>query len=310
MPTSSSDLLSQLDTIISEGRNPDTLHIDEGSALDIVTLLNAEDHKVAPAIAAILPQVAAAVDVIVARLERGGRLIYTGAGTSGRLGILDAAECRPTFSVPDGLVVGLIAGGRTAIEHAVEGAEDNEQQGAADLDAIALQPDDVVVGLTASGRTPYVCGALSHARQHGAATIAIACTPDSPVFTDAQLALCPVVGPEALTGSTRLKAGTAQKLLLNMLSTATMIRMGKTYQNLMVDVQASNQKLKARALRIVMQATGCGREQAEQALHAAGQQTKAAILMLLTHSSAEEAQAILDASAGRLSPALARHQPE
>lgn len=300
MAGSQETLLAQLDTLISEGRNPATMHIDEGTSLDIVRMINREDHQVAPAIEKILPEIAEAVDRIVDGLSREGRLFYIGAGTSGRLGILDAVECRPTFSVNDTLVNGIIAGGERAITHAVEGAEDDEVQGQKDLDAHAITRNDVVVGLSASGRTPYVCGALRRASEHGCTTIGIACTPESPVLTLSDIALCPVVGPEALTGSTRMKSGTAQKLILNMLSTASMIRLGKTYQNLMVDVNASNEKLRARAIRIVMQATGCEISIAKQALSEAGQKTKVAIVMILCNVEATIASEMLQNSNGFL----------
>lgn len=300
MAGSQETLLAQLDTLISEGRNPATMHIDEGTSLDIVRMINREDHHVAPAIEKILPEIGEAVDRIVDGLSRKGRLFYIGAGTSGRLGILDAVECRPTFSVDDTLVNGIIAGGERAITHAVEGAEDDEVQGQKDLDAHTITRNDVVVGLSASGRTPYVCGALRRASKHGCTTIGIACTPESPVLTLSDIALCPVVGPEALTGSTRMKSGTAQKLILNMLSTASMIRLGKTYQNLMVDVNASNEKLRARAIRIVMQATGCEISIAKQALSEAGQKTKVAIVMILCNVDATIASEMLQNSNGFL----------
>lgn len=300
-------LLEQLNQLVSEGRNPDTLHIDTASTLDIVTAINTEDHKVAPAVAACLPDIARAVDFIADALQNGGRLIYTGAGTSGRLGILDAVECRPTFSVPDTLVVGVIAGGKTAIEHAVEGAEDDRGQGALDLADISLSAHDVVVGLSASGRTPYVTGALEYARQTGCNTIGVACSPDTPVLQAADVAICPLVGPEALTGSTRMKSGTAQKLVLNMLSTATMIKQGKTYQNLMVDVNATNHKLKARARRIVMQATDCDEATATDALQQAEQQAKLAILLVLTGLDVESARTLLSQQKGYLRHALKAH---
>ena len=300
MAGSQETLLAQLDTLISEGRNPATMHIDEGTSLDIVRMINREDHHVAPAIEKILPEIAEAVDRIVDGLGHKGRLFYIGAGTSGRLGILDAVECRPTFSVDDTLVNGIIAGGQRAITHAVEGAEDDDIQGQKDLDAHAITRNDVIVGLSASGRTPYVCGALRRASEHGCTTIGIACTPESPVLTLSDIALCPVVGPEALTGSTRMKSGTAQKLILNMLSTASMIRLGKTYQNLMVDVNASNEKLRARAIRIVMQATGCEISIAKQALSEAGQKTKVAIVMVLCNVDATIASEMLQNSNGFL----------
>ncbi len=299
------DIMQQLTQLMSEGRNPDTMNLDAGSTLEIVSAINAEDQKVAPAVATQLPAIARAVDIIVERLRRKGRLIYVGAGTSGRLGILDAVECRPTFSVPDTLVVGVIAGGQRAIEHAVEGAEDNEPQGAQDLQALSLQSNDVVVGLSASGRTPYVAGALAYAQATGCATIAIACSPGTRILQQADVAICPQVGPEALTGSTRMKSGTAQKLVLNTLSTASMVKLGKSYSNLMVDVNASNHKLRARAVRIVMQATECDEATAKTALQEAGQQAKVAILMILSGASAEHASALLNQQQGYLRNALA-----
>lgn len=286
-------LLAELDRIVSEGRNPETMDIDVLSTEGILACINHEDARVAPAVASELPAIAEAVDTIVSKLQQGGRLIYTGAGTSGRLGILDAVECRPTFSVPDTLVRGVIAGGDTAITQAVEGAEDDEAQGQRDLEQLDLKASDVVVGLSASGRTPYVLGALRYANSIGCATVGVACTPQAPVLREASMAICPEVGPECLTGSTRMKAGTAQKLVLNMLSTATMIKLGKTYQNLMVDVNASNHKLRARAKRIVMQATECDEASAEHALAQANQQAKVAILMLLTDIDADEARSRL-----------------
>ncbi|MBU2978716.1 N-acetylmuramic acid 6-phosphate etherase [Alteromonas sp. C1M14] len=288
-----SDLLAQLNKIVSEGRNPETMDIDLLSTDAILRKINQEDAKVANAVAQEIPQIANAVDTIVSRLQAGGRLVYTGAGTSGRLGILDAVECRPTFSVPDTLVIGIIAGGETAIQHAVEGAEDNKTQGAKDIKAIDFCEKDVLVGLSASGRTPYVVGALEYAASLGAATISIACNPDSIVLDAASIPICPVVGPECLTGSTRMKSGTAQKLVLNMLSTASMIRLGKTYQNLMVDVNATNEKLKARAIRIVMQATDCTKEEASKALEDAKHNAKVAIMMILTDTNASEAETML-----------------
>ncbi len=307
MTTSDSHtLLAELDRIVSEGRNPDTMDIDVLSTEGILARINHEDAKVAPAVASELPAIAEAVDIIVHQLQQGGRLIYTGAGTSGRLGILDAVECRPTFSVADSLVRGVIAGGETAITQAVEGAEDNQAQGQRDLEELDLTANDVVVGLSASGRTPYVLGALRYANQLGCATVGVACTPQAPVLQEAGTAICPEVGPECLTGSTRMKAGTAQKLVLNMLSTATMIRLGKTYENLMVDVNASNQKLHARAKRIVMQATDCDAARAEEALAQADNQAKVAILMLLTDSGADEARARLANNDGFLRRAAGR----
>lgn len=297
-------LLQDLARLTSEGRNPATLDIDTKSALEIVTLMNQQDQTVPAAIAAVLPAIADAVELIETALRGGGRLIYTGAGTSGRLGVLDAAECPPTFSVPHGMVTGLIAGGEAAMFRAQEGAEDSEQQGEQDLRDLGLTKKDVVVGIAASGRTPYVMGGLRYASSLGAGTVALACNAGSAIGREAAIAIEPQVGPEVITGSTRLKAGTAQKLVLNMLSTAAMVRLGKVYQNLMVDVHASNKKLEARAIRIVMQATGENEQAAAQALADAGNEVKPAILMLLTGLSADEARQRLQQHNGVLRRAL------
>lgn len=293
-----------LGALVSETRNPNTLTLDEMSTLEMVTAFNQEDRKVPEAIAAVLPQVAQAVDLAATALAAGGRIIYLGAGTSGRLGVLDASECPPTFGVDHGVVVGLIAGGPGALLKAVEGAEDNPALGAADLVAINLEARDLVVGLAASGRTPYVIGALRHARQLGCATVAISCNPDSPIAQEAQVAISPVVGPEALTGSTRLKSGTAQKLVLNMISTGAMVKSGKVYQNLMVDVKATNEKLVDRACRIVVEATGAPRAEAEQALQQTGFEVKPAILMILAQVGADEARQRLADHRGYLRAAI------
>ncbi|HAT3805526.1 TPA: N-acetylmuramic acid 6-phosphate etherase, partial [Serratia marcescens] len=292
--------------LVSETRNPATMGLDEMSTLEMVRCFNQEDRKVPEAIEKVLPAIAQAVDLAAAALKAGGRLIYLGAGTSGRLGVLDASECPPTFGVPHGVVVGLIAGGPGALLKAVEGAEDDEALGEADLRALNLTAVDMVVGLAASGRTPYVIGALRYARGLGCPTVAISCNPDSPIAHEAQVAISPVVGPEALTGSTRLKSGTAQKLVLNMLSTGAMVKLGKVYQNLMVDVKATNVKLVDRACRIVVEATGAERAQAEAALAQTGFEVKPAILMILAGVSAEEAQQRLQRHDGYLRAALAR----
>lgn len=298
------DLLNDLARLASEGRNPDTLDIDLKSTLDIVTTINAQDQRVPEAVARVLPEIAAAVDLIVAALRRGGRLVYLGAGTSGRLGVLDASECPPTFSVPAGMVVGLIAGGEAAMFRAQEGAEDDAARGEQDLRDIDLSDKDVVVGIAASGRTPYVLGGLRYARALGAGTVALACNPGSLIGREAAIAIEPEVGPEVITGSTRLKSGTAQKLVLNMLSTASMIRLGKVYQNLMVDLNASNKKLEARAIRIVMQATGTDEGTAARALDDADREVKLAILMLLSGLGKAEARARLQRGQGVLRRAL------
>ncbi len=295
-----------LGALVSETRNPATMGLDEMSTLDMVRCFNLEDRKVPEAIEKVLPAIAQAVDLAAAALKAGGRLIYLGAGTSGRLGVLDASECPPTFGVPHGVVVGLIAGGPGALLKAVEGAEDDAALGEADLRALNLTAVDMVVGLAASGRTPYVIGALRYARGLGCPTAAISCNPDSPIAHEAQVAISPVVGPEALTGSTRLKSGTAQKLVLNMLSTGAMVKLGKVYQNLMVDVKATNFKLVDRACRIVVEATGAERAQAEAALAQTGFEVKPAILMILAGVSADEAQQRLQRHDGYLRAALAR----
>lgn len=294
-----------LGALVSETRNPETMTLDEMSTLEMVTCFNREDRKVPQAIAAVLPEIAQAIDLAASALRAGGRLIYLGAGTSGRLGVLDASECPPTFGVPHGVVVGLIAGGPEAMFKAVEGAEDDAALGERDLQDLALTPVDMVIGLAASGRTPYVIGALRYARQLGCPTVAISCNPGSPIAAEAQVAISPVVGPEALTGSTRMKSGTAQKLVLNMISTGAMVKWGKVYQNLMVDVKATNVKLVDRACRIVVEATGAERSQAEAALAQTDFEVKPAILMLLAGVSAEEAQRRLQVHHGYLRAALA-----
>lgn len=293
-----------LGSLVSETRNAETLDLDNLSTLDMVTRFNQQDATVATAVSLTLPQIAQAVDAAAAALSAGGRLIYIGAGTSGRLGILDASECPPTFGVPHDRVIGLIAGGQGAMFKAVEGAEDSEELGVRDLQALTLTADDMVVGLAASGRTPYVIGALRYARQLGCRTAAVSCNPDSPIAREADIAISPVVGPEALTGSTRLKSGTAQKMVLNMISTGAMVKTGKVWQNLMVDMKATNIKLVDRARRMVCEATGCDARQAEDVLKQAQYEVKTAILMILADLSAEQAQQRLDTHKGFLRAAL------
>ncbi|MBN3042550.1 N-acetylmuramic acid 6-phosphate etherase [Pectobacterium brasiliense] len=293
-----------LGTLVSETRNPATMTLDQLSTLEMMHAFNQEDRKVPEAIAQVLPAIAEAVDLATASLQEGGRLIYLGAGTSGRLGVLDASECPPTFGVPHGLVIGLIAGGPGALLKAVEGAEDDPALGEADLKALDVTAADMVVGLAASGRTPYVIGALRYARDVGCRTAAISCNPHSPIAQEAQVAISPVVGPEALTGSTRLKSGTAQKLVLNMISTGAMVKLGKVYQNLMVDVKATNVKLLDRACRIVVEATGAEREKAQQALVQADNEVKPAILMLLANIDVAAARERLKQHNGYLREAL------
>ncbi|MEJ4045223.1 N-acetylmuramic acid 6-phosphate etherase [Erwinia sp. SLM-02] len=293
-----------LGSLVSESRNADTLDLDSLSTLEMVTRFNQQDATVASAVSLTLPQVAQAVDAAAAALSAGGRIIYTGAGTSGRLGVLDASECPPTFGVPHDRVIGLIAGGQGAMFKAVEGAEDDEALGARDLQALDLSPNDMVIGLAASGRTPYVIGALRYARQLGCRTAAVSCNPGSPIAREAEIAISPVVGPEALTGSTRLKSGTAQKLVLNMISTGAMVKIGKVWQNLMVDMKATNIKLVDRARRMVCEATGCTPQQAEEALGQVEYEVKTAILMILADLSGSEARERLARHGGFLRAAL------
>lgn len=293
-----------LSQMITEGRNPASQNIDELSTEAMLRVINDEDKKVALAVEAIMPQIAAAVDAICAAFQAGGRLIYCGAGTSGRLGILDASECPPTFGTPREQVIGLIAGGHTAILQAVENAEDNREQGAQDLKDIHFSRHDVLVGIAASGRTPYVLGSLAYANELGATTVSLTCNPGSAMSQVAAIALTPVVGPEVVTGSSRMKAGTAQKLVLNMLTTGSMIRSGKVYGNLMVDVEATNQKLVQRQVNIVMQATDCDEATASAALTACGGHCKTAILMVLADLAADEAKALLSQHQGFIRQAL------
>lgn len=297
-------LLTELNQMVSEERNPNTMDIDQLSSEQILKQINHEDAQVANAITPCLPQIAQAVDYIVEGFQNGGRLVYIGAGTSGRLGILDAVECPPTFSVNHEQVVGIIAGGNQAIYKAVEGAEDSTTLGQKDLEQIDFGANDVLVGIAASGRTPYVIGALDYAKSLGAKTVSISCNPGSILSRYADANICPVVGPEVLTGSTRMKSGTAQKLVLNMLSTAAMIRNGKSYQNLMVDVNASNEKLYARAIRIVMQATECDRQTAETALENTNYKAKLAILHILTGADLQVGERTLEQHGGFLRPAI------
>ena len=302
-------LLSELEQLVSEERNPRTMGIDLMATPEIVKTINAEDRLVPEAVGKTLPQVAQAVDRIVEAFGKGGRLIYIGAGTSGRLGVLDASECPPTFGVPPSMVVGLIAGGPDALLRASEGAEDRPEAGIADLQGIALTGNDVVVGIAVSGRTPYVIGALNYAKSLRAVTVSLTCNPDSAIARMADISIAPLVGPEVVTGSTRLKSGSAQKLVLNMLSTASMIRIGKTYQNLMVDLHASNEKLVARAIRIVMQATDCAIDEAEAALERTGNDVKLAILTTLTGKSVDDARTAIRHSSGFLRRALGGSTP-
>ncbi|RDF04155.1 MULTISPECIES: N-acetylmuramic acid 6-phosphate etherase [Haemophilus] len=298
------NLLQTLSTLITEQRNPNSMHVDSLSALEIVQLMNQEDKQVPLAIEKCLPQIAQAVECIVAAFQQGGRLVYIGAGTSGRLGVLDASECPPTFGVSPEMVKGIIAGGERALRHPIEGAEDSKAQAVVDLQTIQFSSKDVLVGIAASGRTPYVIGALEYAKSLGSVMVSIASNPNSAMANIVDIAIDTVVGSEVLTGSSRLKSGTAQKLVLNMLTTASMILMGKCYQNLMVDVQASNEKLKARAIRIVMQATDCDKALAEETLKQADQNAKLAIMMILSGLDRAQAEALLEKHQGKLQLAL------
>lgn len=294
----------QWNTIKTEERNERTLHIDRLSTLDMVRLINEEDKKVAPAVERELPNIAAAVDVIADRLRLGGRLVYSGCGTSGRLGVLDAVECPPTYSTDPGQVVGLMAGGCEAMFQAVEGAEDDEALGRTDLETIGFCEKDVLVGIAASGRTPYVLGAMACAKSLGAPVISVSCVPGSPAAQAADIAIAPTPGPEVITGSTRMKSGTAQKMVLNMLSTGAMIKLGKVYGNLMVDVKPSNEKLVNRCVRIVRTATEAGEEEAVRALEARGYRPKTAIIMLLMNVGPDEARKLLSKAQGRVADVL------
>ncbi|MGW7284952.1 N-acetylmuramic acid 6-phosphate etherase [Streptomyces sp. NPDC054847] len=304
MTSTYGELRAQLATLTTEAFRPELADIDRLPTLEIARIMNGEDATVPAAVAAQLPAIAAAIDGTAERMSRGGRLIYAGAGTAGRLGVLDASECPPTFNTDPSEVLGLIAGGPTAMVKAVEGAEDSKELAAADLDGLELTADDTVVGISASGRTPYAIGAVEHARALGALTIGLSCNADSALAAAAEHGIEVVTGPELLTGSTRLKAGTAQKLVLNMISTITMIRLGKTYGNLMVDVRASNDKLRARSRRIVALATGASDEEIESALEATDGEVKNAILVLLGDVDAPTAATLLARTSGHLRAAL------
>jgi N-acetylmuramic acid 6-phosphate etherase len=296
--------VEKLSTLVTEGRNSNTLNIDSLSTIDMISMINQEDKTVPLAVERVKESIAKAVDVIAERLSAGGRLIYIGAGTSGRLGIVDASECPPTFGVDFELVQGLIAGGNTAIFKAVEGAEDNEQLGQTDLINKNISAKDVVCGIAASGRTPYVIGGMNYAKTLGAAVICVTMNPDSEMAKLADIAISVVVGPEVIMGSTRMKAGTAQKLVLNMLTTGAMIKLGKVYGNLMVDVKASNEKLIARAKRIVMLATSPDLEQAEKVLEETNYDVKLSIMMIKTGLVKEKARKLLEDNKGYVQKAI------
>ncbi|MFH8766333.1 N-acetylmuramic acid 6-phosphate etherase [Streptomyces althioticus] len=303
-PSGHDQLRAQLAVMATEEYRPELADIDSMSTLDIARLMNGEDAIVTKAVETQLPRIATAIDAIAKRMARGGRLIYAGAGTAGRLGVLDASECPPTFNTDPSQVVGLIAGGPSAMVEAVEGAEDSEEFARQDLDQLVLSADDIVVGISASGRTPYAVEAVRYARTGGALTVGLSCNPDSALAAAAEHGIEVVVGPEVITGSTRLKAGTAQKLVLNMLSTITMVRIGKTYGNLMVDLRASNEKLRARSHRIVELATEASDDAIEQALAATDGEVKNAILSLLGSVDGPTAARLLEDAHGHLRKAL------
>ena len=294
--------LNKLDT---EQRNPASMSIDTLSTLDMAALINREDHRCAEAVRLVLPEIAQSIDLIYEQLRKGGRLFYAGAGTSGRLGVLDAAECPPTYGVSPDLVVGLIAGGPSAFLKAVEGAEDSLELGKQDLIAHGFGPNDALVGIAASGRTPYVIGAMDYARETGAPVMALTCCRNSEMSRHADVTMAPIPGPEVVTGSSRMKSGTCQKLVLNMLSTCVMIKLGKVYGNLMVDVKASNEKLYDRAVRIVCSATGADGETAKAALAMCGYACKTAIVMILLGLTPQEAESALAEKEGRIARVLA-----
>ena len=293
-----------LKAMATESRNPNTMNLDTMSPLEVVTIMNQEDANVLKAIRLVLPQIARCAELAKQTIQSGGRIIYMGAGTSGRLGVLDAVECPPTFGVPYGTVIGLVASGAAAFDKPIEDAEDSPEEGKKDLRSIGLCSGDLLIGIAASGRTPYVLGGLEYAKALGCHTAAIVCNPDSPMASAAELAIEVFPGPECVTGSTRLKAGTCQKLILNMISTAAMVGCGKVYQNLMVDVEPSNAKLVVRARNIVMEATGCDRQTAEEALSQAGGHAKTAITMILASCSAQEAGARLARANGHVREAI------
>lgn len=300
----------ELTRATTEQRNPRSMGLDRMSSLEIAKLMNDEDKGVALAVEKVLPEVAKAIDWAREALGKGGRLIYIGAGTSGRLGVLDAAECPPTFGVEPGVVVGLIAGGDRALTTSVEGAEDDPILCEEDLRSLGLNSKDLVVGLAASGRTPYVLGGFAYAKKVGCRTVAISCNSESAIGREAGLSIEPVTGPEVLTGSTRLKAGTAEKMVLNMISTGSMVGLGKAYENLMVDVQQSNHKLTSRAVNIVCEATGCSTESARETLDRSLQDVKVAVVMLLAGISVEEARGRLESSSGHVRGALEQRSSE
>ena len=289
----SSALFAHLQRLVTERRNPRSMSIDAASTTDILRIINAEDKRVPDAVASELEYIAKAVDLVTAVLKGGGRLFYVGAGTSGRLGILDASECPPTYGTPPEMVQGIIAGGPEAVFRSQEGAEDSPEDGAKALHSAGVTPDDIVCGIAASRRTPFVVGAVAEARRMGCKTLYLTCNPRSEFDLDVDVAICVVVGPEVIMGSTRMKSGTAQKLVLNMITTASMIKLGKVYQNMMVDLQMTAEKLVERSRRTVMMVTGLSYEDAQHALDSAGGHVKTALVMTLAGTSAETARQLL-----------------
>ncbi|MCY8225589.1 N-acetylmuramic acid 6-phosphate etherase [Bacillus haynesii] len=301
---------SYLGSLTTERRNERSKRIHQAETIDMLKIMNDEDKTVAEAVQQVLPDVKTAVDYAVGSLKKRGRIIYIGAGTSGRLGVLDAAECPPTFSISPESVIGIMAGGEKALHQAVEGAEDHEAFGRRDLEAVNLSNNDTVIGIAASGRTPYVLGALKYAKETGAKTVSLTCNENSAISQAADHSIEVVVGPEVIAGSTRMKAATAHKMILNMISTAAMIKMGKVYENLMVDVKVSNDKLKERAIRIIQTVTGVPKETAAQALEKSNNQVKTAIIMLKTNEDAASAEKLLQKSEGDIEKALSFYEKQ
>ncbi|MCY7778739.1 N-acetylmuramic acid 6-phosphate etherase [Bacillus haynesii] len=301
---------SYLGSLTTERRNERSKRIHQAETIDMLKIMNDEDKTVAEGVQQVLPDVKTAVDYAVGSLKKGGRIIYIGAGTSGRLGVLDAAECPPTFSISPESVIGIMAGGEKALHQAVEGAEDHEAFGRRDLEAVNLSNNDTVIGIAASGRTPYVLGALKYAKETGAKTVSLTCNENSAISQAADHSIEIVVGPEVIAGSTRMKAATAHKMILNMISTAAMIKMGKVYENLMVDVKVSNDKLKERAIRIIQTVTGVPKETAAQALEKSNNQVKTAIIMLKTNEDAASAEKLLQKSEGDIEKALSFYEKQ
>ncbi|WP_283715977.1 N-acetylmuramic acid 6-phosphate etherase [Clostridium perfringens] len=293
-----------LNGLVTENRNINTMDIDKISTVEMLEKINNEDKNVPLAVKKEIPQIAELIEKAVERMRKGGRIIYIGAGTSGRLGVLDASECPPTYGVEPELVQGVIAGGEEAMFKAKEGAEDSEELAVLDLKERNLNKNDIVIGIAASGRTPYVIGALKFAKENGALTASISCNKNSPIAKEADIEIAPVVGAEVVTGSTRMKSGTAQKLVLNMISTGVMIKLGKVYENLMVDVKATNAKLVERSKKIVMEATGVSREEAENKLNDTGFDVKLSIFIILSGLNKSEAKEILEKNNGYIAKAL------